>query len=352
VKAVKLSRDEWDLLLPTFADATYEQTCAYAGAAWPGRETLHMGIADGSEIVAACQVILFRLPLLSRGLAVVKNGPLWRRRGTNPNPLERDNLLRVLIEECAIRRRLGLRILPHVDPASEHGTAVPGSELEFRETSFSGGGRYFVNLDLDEGAQRASLSGSWRHRLKKAEAAGLQITAGRGSEALNIFMRLHAGMLSRKRYSERTWIGGLPRFIAEIPASYSPQIYLARRGVEIVAGAVIGAVGETASYLYGASAEAALPLHAGYALQWRIIRDLSARPDLHSYDLGGDSGSEGLRQFKSGLIGKAGRILTSPGQFDYCRDPISAALTAASGTARRAMLFIRRNDRADAPAAA
>lgn len=352
MKAVKLSQVEWNLLLPAFADATYEQTCAYAEAAWPGRETLHMAVADGREIVAACQVILFRLPLWSRGLAVVKNGPIWRRRGMNLDPSARDNLLRVLIDEFAIRRRLGLRILPHADPSSEHGSAVPGSELEFRRTASSDGGRYFVNLDLDEGAQRASLSGSWRHRLKKAEAAGLRISAGFDKEYLSVFMRLHAGMLSRKRYSERTWIGGLPRFMAEIPASYSPQIYLAHRGSEIVAGAVIGAVGETASYLYGASTEAALPLHAGYALQWRIIRDLSARPDLHNYDLGGDSGSEGLRQFKSGLIGKAGRILTAPGQFDYCRDPVSAALTAASGAARRAMRFIRRSDRTDAPAAA
>jgi lipid II:glycine glycyltransferase (peptidoglycan interpeptide bridge formation enzyme) len=55
-------------------------------------------------------------------------------------------------------------------------------------------------------------------------------------------------------------------------------------------------------------------LRAGYALQWAVLDRLRNQVDW--YDLG-RSPEEGLRQFKSGFVGKAGTIMHMPGEFDF-----------------------------------
>jgi lipid II:glycine glycyltransferase (peptidoglycan interpeptide bridge formation enzyme) len=82
-----------------------------------------------------------------------------------------------------------------------------------------------------------------------------------------------------------------------------------------VAGAVVAVCGDTAFYLFGASTDAALPLRAGYALHWWIV-SWAADRGARWYDLGGEAMSEGLRQFKKGLVGKRGAVLTMRGEFD------------------------------------
>jgi hypothetical protein len=68
-------------------------------------------------------------------------------------------------------------------------------------------------------------------------------------------------------------------------------------------------------HLFGASDTAALGLNAGYALQWWILDWLSTRA-VRWYDLGGEAREAGLRQFKKGLVGKRGAIVSTAGEFD------------------------------------
>lgn len=44
------------------------------------------------------------------------------------------------------------------------------------------------------------------------------------------------------------------------------------------------------------------------------------------YDLGGNCGNDGLRQFKSGIVGKHGVIKPLPGNFDRCNSASSLVL--------------------------
>jgi len=57
-------------------------------------------------------------------------------------------------------------------------------------------------------------------------------------------------------------------------------------------------------------------LKGGYALQWWIIKWLSGQK-VHWYDLGGEAGEKGLRQFKKGLVGKHGATVAMTGEYDY-----------------------------------
>jgi len=69
-----------------------------------------------------------------------------------------------------------------------------------------------------------------------------------------------------------------------------------------------------AYYMFGATNDKALPVRAGYALQWAVLDKL--RGTTRWYDLGG-APEPGLRQFKNGFVGKAGVVVTLPGEFHY-----------------------------------
>ena len=122
-------------------------------------------------------------------------------------------------------------------------------------------------------------------------------------------------MVARKRFRDTDAVHLLPELAARLPASMRPRVVLASHDGVAIAGAVIVACGDTAYYMYGATEDAALPLKAGYALHWWIVNWL---PELgvRWYDLGGEAGDPGLRQFKKGLVGKQGAIVSTPGEFD------------------------------------
>src|SRR5690606_9611724 len=125
-----------------------------------------------------------------------------------------------------------------------------------------------------------------------------------------------------------------------------PRILIARHDGEAVAGVVYAFIGDVAYYMFGATGDKALPLRAGYALQWAVLDRL--RGQVGWYDLGG-APEGGLRQFKSGLTGKAGVAVHMPGEFDYAASPrarlavkLVFGLRAAQRLVRSTIKAIRR----------
>jgi hypothetical protein len=89
-------------------------------------------------------------------------------------------------------------------------------------------------------------------------------------------------------------------------ADYGLEILIAHKDGTDLAGIVIGTAGTTATYLFGATADAGRPVRAGYFLQWEGIA-LSQSRGLHWYDLGGidfDSNPE-VSRFKERMGGVA-----------------------------------------------
>ena len=140
-------------------------------------------------------------------------------------------------------------------------------------------------------------------------------------------------MEKRKNYANDSWKSFRDALATGVPRSIEPSIILVREKGEAIAGAVIGYIGDTAYYLYGATDDRAVALKAGFVMQWWII-DWLSRQNLKWYDLGGASGEDGLRQFKKGLTGKSGATAALPGEFTLCRDPLSRLLAAAILTVR------------------
>jgi lipid II:glycine glycyltransferase (peptidoglycan interpeptide bridge formation enzyme) len=127
--------------------------------------------------------------------------------------------------------------------------------------------------------------------------------------------------------------------LAALPAAFRPRLFLASAAGEPVAATILVGGGERVFVPYSATAAAAAPLRAGYALRWHVMNALRGS-GARWLDLGGCEGDPGLRHFKEGNVGKRGRILDIPGEF-------AAAGSHLSKSAAAAILGLRA--RADSP---
>lgn len=312
---------DWDAVAAGFADVNPEQTAAYATSHWKGRDS-HLLLRRDGEPVAGARIAVVGLPLVGRGLAFLRFGPFWRRRGMAEDPETYRAMIAALTEEYCVRRGHCLTVLPRPHP---HHMAQECRWL--REAGFvqrrpmADAERYIVDTSLDAEAQRLSLAQKWRYNLRQALEAPLDIRLAADAGEVEAFQALYRSMMDRKGFSSTTPVHLTGALIERLPEALKPRLFLAYGGEGLLAGAAIGLFGDTAYYMFGASAADALPLKAGYALHWRIVEWLHAC-GFCWYDLGGASHEPGLRQFKKGFVGKAGKILAMEGEFDRWASPL------------------------------
>lgn len=331
---------DWDALVAEFEDAAYDQTACFAGGQWGGGRTSHIALFEGGVCVAGALIVVFRPPFFQRGLAYIRSGPFWRRKGRPADIETYRRAVKAVADEYGTSRGHYLAIVPRCNPefVEAEATALRGLGFEVGRPN-PDPNRYFIDLALKEDEQLRSLDQKWRYNLKKALKNGFEISVGDKSEDIASFDALHASMVERKGFYAGDPVHLLPRLATELPPSLQPAVVLARREGKPVVGAVIVRLGDTALYLFGASAETALPLKAGYALQWWLVNWLSAE-GLRWYDLGGEAMNDGLRQFKQGFVGKSGRVAAMPGDFECgfsFGGRLSAELVFAMRGARRVL---------------
>lgn len=312
-----IANDEWDPILQLFRDASILQTSAYAAARWPGADLNYLVVKRNDVVVAAAQIVVRSIPVLGGGLAYVHFGPVWRPRGSNSNTKNLEDAVNCLLHEYVDKRGMLLRIKP---------TLLPGDGDEVAEILIANGlsrqldaspDRFFVDLKYSPDEHQKGLSSRWRYNLRRAQKHQLEVTHSDGSEGLKAFLTLYREMLSRKSFDDNSAIVDLPEFYASLATNLRPQILLCYYDGEAVAGAIISAIGDSALYLFGATSDSALQLNAGYQLQWSTVSWLREK-GCRWYDLGGDSGSQGLRQFKAGMVGRCGQIVPLHGDFERC----------------------------------
>ena len=311
-----LAPDGWDRMVAEFDDVTYEQTAAWVDGRWGAHRSSGLVIRDGGEPIAAARTILLDWPGLRRGVAYVKFGPFWRRQGRTPEPDVYRAAVEALLDEYCARRGYYLTIVPR--PVPEHHARecalLAGLGFAIRRPMLDPN-RYLVDVGLDPDAALRSLDQKWRYNLRHALRTGIECEVVDDVSAIPTFTALHRGMVARKRFRDTDAVHLLPELAARLPSSMRPRVVLASHEGAAIAGAVLAACGDTAYYMYGATEDAALPLKAGYALHWWIVNWLPAL-GVRWYDLGGEAGEPGLRQFKKGLVGKRGAIVATPGEFD------------------------------------
>lgn len=310
-----LSDQEWDRTFAAFDDLHYEQMAAYCKVQWGGKRSSSLLLRRDGEVVAGARVVLLSIPSLGKGIAWVRFGPQWRRKNREVEPELLEAILLALREEYCARRGLLLAILPRPDP--DYGKMVQDTltELGFVDHKrYDDWDHYLVNLTLGEKAQLANMSRHWRRSLRKTEDYNLDIRFVEDEEGFRTFETLHDSMVTRKNASRTGPIHLLYGMRAAFPSDVLKLVLVSHQG-KPVAGAVFAVLGDTAYYILGATSDDALPLSAGLAMQWWIVRWLSQHKGLRWYDIGGTAGQKGLRVFKSGLTGREGRIVPVPGEF-------------------------------------
>jgi hypothetical protein len=312
-----VSDGEWETAVAGLDGACQEQLLTFARTRWPGVRHEPVVLSAGGEIVGGSLMMIQRLPLGLGAIAVSKWAPMLgdTRR---PDALSiYAGMIEALIVEYAQKRRMMVSVLPRAslgagneefDYLMQRGFR-PGASLLYPN-------RYIVNLRLSDEDQRKSLDQKWRYHLNKSEKAGLVFERG-GPERRSEFDALYELMVDRKKFPDHSAYETVPKLLAIENAALRPELFFVRHEGTIIAGAIIFKAGDRAVYLYGATAEAALPLRAGYFMHWHIIRWLRDNTSAGWYDLGGTDGFQGLHQFKKGMAGSAGMITPVPRVANY-----------------------------------
>lgn len=329
-KVKVIAQELFDEIAAGFSDVNQEQTACYVSARWGAGRLETVTIEQSGRTIGAAAVILIGLPVIGRGVAVVKWGPLWRRPGQAADISVLEACLAALEHEYVERRDCYLTVMPHADPGWSEETAKALERAGFHAgSSLTSPARYLVNMTLTPDELRKSLGQKWRYNLKKAEKNNLEIDVVDAASGYDRFMALYNQMLDRKRFKDTSSVHTLPDLLAAGTEAFRPMIVMVRHDGRDTAGAVIDMSGERAVYLYGATDDRALPLKAGYVLHWWIAERLCADPNVKWYDLGGADADHGLHQFKKGFVGKEGVIETTPPIYNRCGSTMSCLIGKA-----------------------
>lgn len=340
-KVDTVAAPEWDRVASQFDDLSYDQIACYSAGQW-GDRTSHLLLRRHGEVVAGARLAIIKLPGIRRGLAFLRFGPFWRRHGQPPDIRIYRAALGALVQEYCFRRGHCLTVIPRPNPEFYAQESRVLAEFGFGvRRPCPNTNRYLVDLSLDEETQMRSLDQKWRYNLRRATANDFEIRLGESEDDIRTFQSLHAGMVTRKGFYNADMVHLLPALSAQLPEGARPRIVLAFYQGRAVVGAAIAILGDTAYYVFGGSDDASLSLKGGYALQWWIVRWLSQQ-NVRWYDLGGEAGDPGLRQFKKGLVGKCGAIVTTKGEHDYWSQPSARIMGAAIYAVRALRRSIRR----------
>jgi hypothetical protein len=307
----------WCELLVNFDDASIYQSWSYDEVRC-GRESIsHLVLRHDGEIVAAAQARLKLIPVLGAGIAYVRWGPMWRRRGRVPPVDVFRQAIRAVRNEYVGRRGLTARIYPAVFREDDTGyTRVLNEEGFF---SVVGTTDRTLLLDLSQSLAdlRKSLRQHWSRYLKVAEKNNLEVLEGTDDDLFELFIPMYREMIGRKRFAEPNDINEFRAIQKALPHDLKMRISICKSGGEVCAGHIVSAIGNIGVYLFGATSDKGLNSRGSYLLHWRAIEWLKSR-GFEWYDLNGINPitNPGTYKFKSDLCGHNGKDVHFLGRFE------------------------------------
>ena len=308
----------WNSILDQFPDATIYQTEPFSRYSIGGKNLEQFLMFEKSEIVAGAIVRIKKIPMINRGAAYIRWGPLH----LNNDPDILISCLKFLNHEYAEKRNLLLRIM------SNKIDSVDNSYSVFQNAGFkkyvNGNDSIIIDLTNDENTLRAGLRKKWRYSLKQAENNDLSVEIGSSENHFDTFHRLYKEMHSRKKFDEFVNISSFKKINFELEDNKKLKIFICKFNSEPVSAIVLSGIGKTGIYLLGGSSNNGLKVGASYFLQWQAIIWLKEN-GFAFYDLGGidKSNNPGVYTFKSGM---GGREITSLGGFQACKSIASKAI--------------------------
>ena len=339
VEVDRSTPDEWSQMLDLFDDANIYQTWSYGAFHWGEKSLSHLVLKRGGEVLGMAQFRIVRPTRFRFGMAYLRWGPLWQRRGKPIDPNIPTLIARALEEEYVSRRRLFLRILPNAFAGSPRAVVMQSAFSGFDSEPLVADNTYrtFV-LDLAPSLEelRKGLDKKWRNLLTNSEKKDLRVVAGSSCDEYRSFCLIYNQMRKRKTFKTTVDVEEFARIQQDLPLSHRMRILICEdRGVP-VAGLVASAMGDSAIYLLGATSDDGLHSKGAYLLQWTLIKWLKEN-GFRSYDLGGidPERNPGVYHFKRGLSG------TDVTQIN----PMVACTSAVSSAVVRAGLAIERTAR-------
>ena len=329
---------EWSQLLDLFDDANIYQTFAYGQVRWGAKNLSHLVLKRDGQVLGMAQLRIIRPTPLKFGIAYLRWGPMFERRG---KPLDREVaplLARALIAEYVDKRRLFLRILPNAFAGSARAEVMQSAFSDFtpEPLTFENTYRTFV-LDLAPKAEelRKNLDPKWRNKLSGAEKNNLAVLAGNGSEEYETFCKLYRQMRKRKTFETTVNVEEFARIQSDLDGPHRMQVLICENRGAPVAGLVVSAMGDSAIYLLGATSDDGLNSKGAYLLQWTMIQWLKAN-GVRWYDLGGidPESNPGVYTFKRGF---AGADVCQLNPLVSCDSAVSSAVVRAGFTIQRAL---------------
>ncbi len=324
----KVGEAEWSEIIQLFDDANIYQTWSYGLIRWGEDNLSHVILKKDGFIVGIAQLRIVRLPVLERGIAYIRWGPLWRLCGKKTDLESLRQMTRALLEEYVLHRGLLLRVLPN-EIEGDDNTMRSIFEMEgFRWRSDSY--RSFM-LDLKPSLEilRKGLRQKWRNSLNRAEKNGLKLIEGTKDKLYEAFSALYNEMLIRKGFSPGVDINEFREIQKDLPDTLKMIVMICEFEREPVSALVGSLIGNRGIYLLGATSDKGLKLKGSYLLQWRMIQWLKEH-GARWYDLGGidPNGSPGVYHFKAGLGGVDVKHL---GCFESCEN-LASSFLVGSGT--------------------
>ena len=353
VSVDQIGEQEWNKILPLFADASVYQSWAYGTVCWGEKQLSHLLLKRGTEVVAAAQLRLVRLPIVNKGVAYLRWGPLWRLRGQAVDPTVLDEMLDALRKEYVQRRGLLLRLLPNVfqeEPcASDVASCLKRHNLEFNaEIRAYHTTRVDVGQPLD--AISKGLQSRWRSYLNAAEKAGLSVEQGTSNQLYDQFSTLYREMMARKQFETTVDIEDFRQIQKRLPENLKMQAFVCSAQGQPQNALVVSALGDSAIYLLAATGNAGLNGRGAYLLQWRAMEWLHHQ-GINWYDTGGvnQEKNPGGYQFKKGF---GGEEVSHLGRFELRDNWLSAAATAIGERSQSVVAKVKKSIRRPGPATA
>jgi len=318
IKAEHVTGEVWDEALASFDGVCQEQLFVFSKNRWPSVSCEPILFHDDKGLVGGVLILVQTLPLGLGSIAVSKWGPLLKDYSRPDADKIYEAMVEALTKEYAQERNMMLSVLAAASYGPSNNAYDHLISRGFRKGSqFLFPNRYAVSLRLSDEDQRKSFAQKWRYHLNKSMKSDLEFEHA-GPERLAEFDALYQAMTDRKKFSDSSaYDDTVAQLMTMENDALRPELFFVRSEGELVAGALIFKAGDNAVYLYGATNNRALPLRAGYFLHWHIIRWLRDNTNASWYDLGGTDGSQGLHQFKKGMVGDAGMIAEVPPVANY-----------------------------------
>lgn len=294
-------------MLDLFQDASIYQTAAYGEVRWGERNLSRLVLRKDGEVAALAQLRIIRPTFLKFGMAYLRWGPLWERRGRSLDPEIPRRMARAIEDEYLRTRRLFVCVLPNAFAGSPRAEIFQSVFSGFSTNAQEPGEAYRTFLvdiapPLDE--LRSGLDVKWRNKLKQSERNHLTVMSGDGSEEFGAFCEIYLEMRKRKTFETTVSVEEFRRIQDALPESQRMRVLICQDKGVPVAGLVVSAMGNSAIYLLGATSDAGLDAKGAYLLQWTMISWLKER-GIMTYDLGGidPEANPGVFYFKRGLSG-------------------------------------------------